>query len=184
MGRKPLARQKIMDASRQIIMERGAGCLTFDEIAKVSGVTRGGITYHFPAKQELLKALVDEDLEQWGTIEDELRPTGCDECTADLLSVIRSYTHKHPDRRRFVAGLLGAATLDPSVLEPVHDYELQRMEDIDWTDAVVKQHLLRMAAIGIFWSGLFGCPSLPPEVRPRLIKLLEELAVEWSAEQH
>ena len=65
MGRKPLARQKIMEASRQIVMERGAGCLTYDEIAVVSGVTRGGITYHFPAKQKLLKALVDEDLAQW-----------------------------------------------------------------------------------------------------------------------
>lgn len=182
MGRKPLARQKITDAARQIVMERGAGCLTFDEIATVSGVTRGGITYHFPTKQELLQALVEDDLEQWGVIESELRPKGCDDCTADLLSVIRSYTHKHPNRRRFVAGILGAATLDPSVLEPVREYELQRMAGIDWTDDVVGQHLLRMAAIGIFWSDLFGCPSLPAEVRPRLVKLLEQLAVEWTAD--
>ncbi|MBT8085901.1 MAG: TetR/AcrR family transcriptional regulator [Woeseia sp.] len=182
MGRKPLARQKILDASRQIVMERGAGCLTFDEIAAVSGVTRGGITYHFPTKQELLQALVDHDLEQWRAIESELRPKGFDEATADLLASIRSYTHKHQDRRRFVSGMLGAATLDPPILEPARDYEQRRMAGVEWSDAVISQYLLRMAAVGIFWSDLFDCPSIPADVRTRLVKLLEQLAVEWSTD--
>ena len=34
MPRQPTARQKVIDASRQIVMERGAGALTYDEIAR------------------------------------------------------------------------------------------------------------------------------------------------------
>lgn len=181
MGRKPLARQKIMDASRQIVMERGAGSLTFDEIAEVSGVTRGGITYHFPTKRELLRALVDNDLEQWRVIESELRPKGCDAATADLLAFIRAHTHKHQDRRRFVSGMLGAVTLDPPILEPARDYEQRRLAGVNWNDAAIRQQLLRMAAIGMFWSDLFNCPPITTDVRKRLTGLLEELAVEWSA---
>ncbi|MSQ91533.1 MAG: TetR/AcrR family transcriptional regulator, partial [Gammaproteobacteria bacterium] len=48
MGRPPLAKEKILAAARQIVEQDGAGCLTFDELAKVSGITRGGITYHYP----------------------------------------------------------------------------------------------------------------------------------------
>ncbi len=182
MGRKPAARQKIMDASRQIVMERGAGCLTFDEIADVSGVTRGGITYHFPTKQQLLQALVYQDIAQWEAIEDELRPDGYSDETADLLAYIRTHTHDDQDRRRFVTGMLGAITLDPPIMEPVRDHEKKRFEDVVWTDRTLRQQLLCMAAVGLFWSDIFDCPQSPKEIRPRLIELLEQLAIEWSTE--
>ena len=182
MGRKPAARQKIVDASRQIVMERGAGSLTFDEIAEVSGVTRGGITYHFPTKQQLLQALIYQDIAQWQAIEDELRPDGYSDETADLLAYIRMHIHDDQDRRRFVTGMMGAVTLDPPILEPVREYEKERFADVVWTEKMLKQQILRMAAVGLFWSDLFDCPQSPKEIQPKLIELLEQLAVEWSAE--
>ncbi|MGB5246371.1 MAG: hypothetical protein WBN34_07470, partial [Woeseia sp.] len=64
-------------------------------------------------------------------------------------------------------------------------YEKSRLADVEWTDAAIKQYLLRMSSIGIFWSDLFDCPPIPANVRVRLVKLLEQLAIEWSAsDQH
>ena len=105
MPRQPTARQKVIDASRQIVMERGAGALTYDEIAQVSGVTRGGITYHFPTKQRLLQALVEQDIDQWIQLEETNTPCDCPAEAAELLAFLRAHTAEEPDRRRFVTGM-------------------------------------------------------------------------------
>jgi len=182
MGRQPVARRKIIDASREIVMSRGAGALTFEELSKVSGVTRGGITYHFPTKQALLQALVEKDLEQWQQVEDDNRPKNCPECAADLIAFIRAHTSDKAERRRFVSGMLTAATLDPPILDPARDYERGRVAGIEWTDQNLKLQLLRLAAMGLFWADLFECPDIPKDVRRELIELLESLALDWSRE--
>jgi len=53
MSRPPLARGRILAAARHIVEREGAGALTFDELVRESGITRGGITYHFPTKEDL-----------------------------------------------------------------------------------------------------------------------------------
>ena len=163
-------------------MERGAGALTFEEIAQVAGVTRGGITYHFPTKQRLLKALVEQDLEQWKRIEDENFPKCCPDGAAELVAFIRAHTAEEPERRRFVTGMMSAVTLDPPILDPARDFERQRLADVEWTDATLRQHVLRLAAMGLFWANIFDCPELPPSVRRRLVDTLEQLAIEWTAD--
>lgn len=180
MTRKPKARQKVLDASREIVADRGAGCLTFDEIAAVSGVTRGGITYHFPTKQKLLQALVEDDFVQWQQLEAELRPKGLDDETAETIAFIRSWTNENQERRRLVAGMLTAVTHDPPILDPVRDFEEERLSKIQWTPTKLRLELLRLAAGGLFWADLFGCPSVPKDLRKQLVAELESLARQWS----
>jgi len=182
MGRQPKARQKIIDASRQIVMEKGAGALTFEEIAQVSGVTRGGITYHFPTKQTLLSALVERDIAQWERIEKDNCPTDCPADAAELIAFLRAHTSEEPDRRRFVSGMLSAVTLDPPILDPARAYERERIAGIEWNERNLRLQLLRLSAFGLFWADIFGCPEIDPDVRSRLVALLEELALSWSTE--
>jgi len=182
MGRHPAARQKIIDASRAIVLERGAGALTFDEISQVSGVTRGGITYHFPTKQALLKGLVEHDVSQWKAVEADNRPDDCPAEAAELVGFIRAHTNEDPDRRRFVSGMLSAATLDPPILDPAREFERARMDEIDWDDKALRLQVLRCAAIGLFWSELFCCPEMPPDVRRELVALLEKTAIDWCTD--
>ena len=181
MGRQPTARQKVIEASREIVMERGAGALTFDEIAQVSGVTRGGITYHFPTKERLLQALVEQDILQWKSVEEANSPDNCPAETAELIAFLRAHTNEQPERRRFVSGMLSAVTLDPPIIDPAREYEKERLDGVEWNGKNLKLQLLRMAAMGLFWADLFRCPELPQEVRRDLVALLEDLAVEWSA---
>lgn len=65
MTRPPHARTAVIAAAEAVVKEIGAANLTFDELVRRSGITRGGITYHFPTKDALLQALVQNDLEQW-----------------------------------------------------------------------------------------------------------------------
>ncbi|MEO0347631.1 MAG: TetR/AcrR family transcriptional regulator [Pseudomonadota bacterium] len=180
MSRPPIARNRVLDAARQIVMERGAGALTYEELVEVSGITRGGITYHFATKQDLLRALIEHDLQHWDAAEAEHRPQDEPEALADLLGFLRVHTAPDTDRRRFVSGMVGAAMHDPSVLEPARAYEAERLAKIDDSDAALRQQLLRLAAMGMFWADFFGCPELPEPLKDRLRDLLEALAREWT----
>jgi AcrR family transcriptional regulator len=180
MGRTPKAKKEVLDAARRIVRDRGAGNLTFEELVQESGVTRGGITYHFATKDALLRALVETDMEQWRELEDRHRPETVDSQTAELIVDIRGHTERNEDRRRFVTGMLSAITHDRSLLDPVRDFIAQRRADMDWDDVQLRRHLLRLASEGLFWSELFGYGELEPDVRERLVELMEKMALELA----
>lgn len=181
MGRAPKARQAILNAARRIVMEHGAGRLTYAELEQQSGVSRGGITYHFATKAVLLRALIESDVAQWCDLEAQHRPDEPNAEAADLLAYIRAHTARNEERRRFVTGMLSAAALDHSLLEPVREFTERRCCDRQWDERQLRQQLLRLASEGLFWSELFGCGELPPGIRQRLVALMEGLAGEWTA---
>ena len=53
------SRQEILDQAKQICNQEGIG-VTLSDMAKKMGITQGKITYHFPTKDQLFLALVEE----------------------------------------------------------------------------------------------------------------------------
>lgn len=181
MTRPPAAREKVLSAARRIVEDSGAGALTFDELVKVSGITRGGITYHFPTKVDLLRGLLEADFAQWDEAEAALTPADCEPETARLLGFIRTLTAQDESHRRFLCGMLSAATLDPSLMDPCRQDLQERLGRKKWTDRDLRQHLVHLAAEGLMWQELFQMYSMPAPARSRLVALMEELAREWGA---
>jgi AcrR family transcriptional regulator len=177
-----MAREKILAAARRIVEQDGAGCLTFDELARVSGITRGGITCHFPTKEALLRGLLESDFAQWEESETALTPTGCDPETAGLPGFIRTYASHDESHRRFLCGMLSAATLDPSLMDPCRQELQERFGRKQWTERDLRLHILHLAA-GLMWQELFQMFSMPAPARARLIALMERLAREWGEVQ-
>lgn len=176
MARPPQARQKVLDAARRIVEMRGAGHLTFDTLAEESGVTRGGITYHFPTKEDLLKALIEADMAQWDAMADAAASEAGLPCprAARLLGQVRCSLAEADDaHKRFVAGMLSAAMVDPPLLDPVRTHLAEEFADWGWDDADLERYLLLLAADGLFWNHLFNVSPMPAEVRPRLVALIE-----------
>ncbi len=183
MSRPASAKPKILSAARRIVENDGAGALTFDELVKVSGITRGGITYHFPTKEDLLRGLLEADFAQWDVAEAALTPRDCDPETARLLGFIRTLTTQGDSDRRFLCGMLSAATLDPSLMDPCRKELRERLGRKQWTDRDLRQHLVHLAAEGLMWQELFQMYSMPAAARAKLVALMEELAREWGAPQ-
>jgi AcrR family transcriptional regulator len=59
------AREKILEAAEHHVLEHGASSLTLDAVAKAAEISKGGLLYHFPSKDELIKGLVKRVYEQW-----------------------------------------------------------------------------------------------------------------------
>ena len=60
MPRRPVARDKLLAAFEQIVLDDGERAATLDAVAAAAGVSKGGLLYHFPHRQ----ALVDATLQQ------------------------------------------------------------------------------------------------------------------------
>lgn len=183
MARSPDARLKILEAARQIVETRGAGSLTFDELVGVSGITRGGITYHFPTKSDLLRALIESDMAQWEQAEAAHMPDDCDEDTSRLLGFIGSYAGRDEKQQRLMCGMFSAVTLDPSLLDPFRAELRRRLGTIEWSERDLRLQLLRLAAEGLMWRELFQLYSMPKPVQERLINMMKGLARQWGAER-
>lgn len=180
MPRPPLAREKILASARHIVERNGAGALTFDELVRESGITRGGITYHFPTKEDLLRGLLEADFRQWDDAEAAHTPSDCDPETARLLGFIRTLTAQDESHRRFLCGMLSAATLDPSLMDPCRKELRGRLGRNRWTERDLRLHLVHLAAEGLMWQELFQMYSMPAPARARLVALMEELARRWG----
>lgn len=74
MPRKPLAREKLLEAFERIVLTDGERAATLDAVAAAAGVSKGGLLYHFPHRQALvdaaltnLECLAAEDLDRLRT---------------------------------------------------------------------------------------------------------------------
>ena len=48
MGQRSDAKQKMVQAARQLIRERGYGATAFSDVLTLSGAPRGSVYFHFP----------------------------------------------------------------------------------------------------------------------------------------
>lgn len=54
---RPSSRTSLLNCAMELILERGVEGLSFDSLAQKSGISKGGILYHFPNREELNRAV-------------------------------------------------------------------------------------------------------------------------------
>ncbi|WP_047691354.1 TetR/AcrR family transcriptional regulator [Kocuria sp. ZOR0020] len=67
MARKPVARDRALEAFQAILVDDGERAATLEAVAARAGVSKGGLLYHFASRQELVHAM----LEHMKTLGDE-----------------------------------------------------------------------------------------------------------------
>lgn len=60
-------RTVILDAAFEVIQHEGVRAMTYEAIACKTGLTKGGLLYHFPTRENLLQALHERLAELWNS---------------------------------------------------------------------------------------------------------------------
>ena len=158
-------RDRLLDAAGAVVMRDGAQALTLDAVALEAEVSKGGLLYHFKSKNDLVQAMVDRWLEQFGREMDE----------ADT-DFVRGYIKAStPDEHEL--GMLAALVADPSLLVAVRKQygiwqDRVEREGRDPVDATVA----RLAADGLWLAELFGMGPPTGELRERVVQRLLGMA--------
>ena len=168
-------RDKILDGVVRLIERDGVTAVTFDAVAAETGITRGGIIYHFASRDELLLATHQHLARHW---EEQLRSLAPDpDLPTDRYAAYVQSCSRDATRAEL-----------PMMLESAGDKRLVQVwsEVIDhWAppvpqadDPVGLAHFLaRIAADGLWAHRAMAGRPLPPEVKAMvtgsLLKMME-----------
>ncbi|WP_223640768.1 TetR/AcrR family transcriptional regulator [Planococcus sp. 4-30] len=155
---------EILHAASKIVSERGIFNLTLEATAIEAGVSKGGLLYHFPSKEALVKGMVDHLAENY---RDKIAASVA-ESANDKGKWIKSYadvTFNNPyPNKEMHAGLLAAKAVNSDLLDPIRTLynEWQTKIEQDGIDPV-KATIIRLATDGIWLSELFDLHHLGEE---------------------
>lgn len=125
------ARERIIDAAEQVVIDLGARHLTFDAVAAKAGVSRGGLLYHFPDKEALLKGMLDRLLERAKEGRSRKRAELPDGVEREIIAHMLSFLNEDDRAKRIAAAALFAlGAHDPGLLEPGKEEYRKLMDDI------------------------------------------------------
>lgn len=75
-------RQRILDAAVNVINRDGVRAVTFESVAAEAGLTRGGLLYHFPSREALLRGIDEHLVQNWEASMEALLGKRAGEATA------------------------------------------------------------------------------------------------------
>jgi AcrR family transcriptional regulator len=151
---RPSSRERILDAAAELVAEIGAGRLTLDAVAERAKLSKGGLLYHFPSKQALLRGMIDRMIERALADKERLRKGFADTRNLDARVSVAAYLEGACGRPDPVTkGLIAALSEDPSLLASLRGIVAEH-----WRS--VKQNAEDPAASIIAWLAIEGLRSL------------------------
>jgi AcrR family transcriptional regulator len=180
------ARTRILDAAETLVRARGVAGLTLEAAAKLAGISKGGLLYHFASKEALLTGLLARMAEFIAADFDAgvaAQPPGPGRVARAMLTWGFGLTPDAMNERcdRAAAVFLAAFHHDPALLDPVRAV-VARMRAAVLADGLPPGHggAIMAAGDGLFMARIFGMYAPAPEelrqMHAALSRLLPEAA--------
>ncbi|TSD58604.1 TetR/AcrR family transcriptional regulator [Aeromicrobium piscarium] len=162
-------REHILDTGLAIIEREGLTALTFEALAAESGVTKGGLLYHFPSREALIEAIHRHVAEQWSAA---VRAAAGDREVERLddRERVEAYLRSTTEATRAEL-LLMLEAADNRSLHRVWQEVLDRWApstDEGTDDAGVRRLIVQLAADGLWLHAAIGGEPLSEELRARV----------------
>jgi len=173
---RPSNRSKILDAAVRVIHRDGVTGITFDSVAAESGVTRGGMMYHFPSREALVQALHQHLAEQWETSLELSAGKPRQDTSPQERAVAYARTSAQSATRAELLFLLDASN-SPELAAP-WDRVLDRWappapESVD-DQAALSRFIARLAADGLWIYESLSSQPLPADIRQKVAEHLAQ----------
>lgn len=173
---RPSNRRAILDAAQRVLEREGLTDITFEAVATESGLTKGGLLYHFRSKDDLLLGLHEHLAAQWEeTLLEELgKPV--EEADEQEKAVAYVRASSASITRAELLLMLDAATRT-HFREPWDEVSRRWVPTPDDVDDVpaLDRFIASLAADGLwFYDAIVGDP-LPGRMRERLTDRIAEI---------
>ncbi len=170
-------KNQILDAAGAIVAEKGAAHLTFDALVKKTGMSKGGILYHYHTKNALLQAMVDRMICTFEQHREQIKNTDTKSLLPDAKTYILAAHSKNERDYNRDLGVLAAAANNPELLEPLRDHYkkncAQSRANKKWMGL---NTLLFLAIDGLWLLSALGLNFTTPEQKSEMLKVAQKLA--------
>ncbi len=180
------SKDRILDSAERIVVRDGAAHLTLDAVAADAQLSKGGVLYHFPSKDALIKGMIARMVQQF---EDEVAwwiaqdPNPIGRKSRAIIHAI--FPEQHREGRscdmQVATALIAAVANNPDLLDVLKESS-DRMESDLLSDGIdpVLAMIIHMACDGIWLSGLFGITHPAGEMRDRVLERLRKMTLEGA----
>jgi AcrR family transcriptional regulator len=176
MSPRASSRKLIIEAAEKVVIEAGAGHLTLDAVAAKAKVSKGGLMYHFPSKDALLRAMVAHLVERFDAMQAKEQSSLGRQKGAILKSHVLTGVG-HPELNRISAAMLAASANEPKLLSPVREHHIKLFNQFQAAGVPFEQAAIVILATSGLW--LFELLQISPfdrRKRDRIVKKLLKLA--------
>lgn len=122
----PSTRESIIDSAMSIVRDQGVTKLTLDMAAKVAGLSKGGVLYHFKSKDDLIRGMVQRLIESYEALHLEYynkEPIGPYRWARTVVRT--TFDPRGPAADPVGGALLAAVAVNPDLLTPLHEKFLE-----------------------------------------------------------
>lgn len=169
----------ILNAASKIVNQQGIFNLTLEAVAEEAGFSKGGLLYHYPSKEALLKGMVEHLASNY----DEKVKGDMHQQSDKPGKWIRSYVNvtfnETAENKHKNATLLAAKAVDAELLDPVRVvYEGWKNDMANDHIDPIKAAVIQLAADGIWLSELFDINRMDEKRKKEVFSFL----MDWSRE--
>ena len=174
---RPSCKNLILDAAETVVLRVGAAHMTLDAVAEEAGVSKGGVLYHFPAKEALLECMLRRHVERGverrrETIEQiPLGPA------RELKGEIVSQVVARDPNDRMCAAFLAAIANEPKLMSIIREIQCERYGRLAKPDLPFERCVVLLLAVdGLFFHELLQSSPFTAEQRQKIVETLLSLA--------
>lgn len=169
----PPTKDRILAAAMAITYSEGARHLTIDAVTVKTGLSKGGVLYHFPSKAALLEGVIAHCLLQVRTRLDTHLATLAGSTNPTLRAMICVFKDVLEETLSLPVALLAASAENPALLAPVRaEFKLMWQSMKSETNNPAESFVIWSALEGLYHFDVF---DLAPDGKNQLIECLTRL---------
>lgn len=174
-GRRAGTRDRILEAGYAIAAQSGVAAVTLDAVASRAGVSKGGLLYHFPSKEALVSGMVDGLCRAFADLADAAARADPAPAGRSARSYLAASAGELWQSSRWLA-LVGALVVGPGLLDSwragvVAGRVADESENVDPVAAAI----VRLAADGLWLTGVLGLPAPDQQLRAAILAELDQM---------
>ncbi|WP_120006679.1 TetR/AcrR family transcriptional regulator [Nesterenkonia muleiensis] len=171
-------REAALEAAKRVVQRDGVTALSYEAVAAEAELTKGGLLYHFPSRENLLLALHEYVAGQWEQC--MCREVGQqDDAGLDDQTKLEAYVRasQNPDRAELLLTLEAATQNEAAhaVWSRIYDRWAAPMPVAAEDDEAVRRFIARLAADGLWLYESINEATVDPQVRDRLVQEITAL---------
>jgi len=168
-------KDRIIAAAMDITQAKGARHLTIDAVTVETGLSKGGVLYHFPSKMALLEGLVKQTVLQFDTEIRCYRSKMVDAPNPTLQALGQWLTSMLEQKESLSMALLAAGAENPELLNPVRC-------EFDNLWQMIRAEATDLPTVQVIWCAFSGAHylkmfQLAPGGKPQLRDCLAQIAL-------
>jgi AcrR family transcriptional regulator len=168
-------RDTLLRAASQVVIDRGVEALTLDAVAQQSGVSKGGLLYHFPNKDALFVGMIEQLIQDFESAlqaeyeQDDALGTPGRWLRAYIRAILRNSHHS----LALIARLSILTVNNPELLSSVEAYDRKwrSLLESDGLDPI-QATIIQLAIDGLWFSEVFQFSALSEPHRAQIVEKL------------